>query len=180
LTHGQYNAITLAQELEAQLNALGAGTFRAIYNAATGRISLSLADSSLSIFRFWNRLPSRPYDALEVIGLDTDGLAILNDTTTVFPHNCQVAGTRVLYLTSSNFGHYNSLGPRGESDILRAIYVDAPQGSYISDRLANPWEHIEVGGQQLQSLRFKLTDGLGQVVDMKGQSIAFSIIFLLK
>jgi hypothetical protein len=35
-----------------------------------------------------------------------------------------------------------------------------------------------VGGTQLQSLKFKLVDGTGAVVNMRGRSIAFSIIFL--
>jgi hypothetical protein len=46
------------------------------------------------------------------------------------------------------------------------------------DQLFHPGEFIDVGGQQLQSLRFKLVDGNGTIVDMKGRSIAFSIIFL--
>ena len=87
---------------------------------------------------------------------------------------------RVLYLTSSNFGHYSSLGPRGESDILRQVMVTEGNGSYIVSTLANPWEVIECGGQQLQTLNFRLTDGNGTTVDMKGRSIAFSIRFLLK
>ena len=86
-----------------------------------------------------------------------------------------IAGTRVLYLTSSNLGHYSALGPRGERDILLAVYVDVSSGSYIVDRLANPFEF---GRQQLQSLKFKLVDGNGTVVDMRGRSIAFSLILL--
>jgi hypothetical protein len=96
------------------------------------------------------------------------------------PHHVDVSGTRVLYLCSSNFGHYSSLGPRGESDIIRAVFVDASNGSYIVDRLANPFEFIECAGQQLQSMRFTLRDGNGLVVDLKGRSISFSIIFLNK
>jgi hypothetical protein len=61
---------------------------------------------------------------------------------------------------------------------LLTVMVSEGNGGYITDRLANPFEHIECGGQQLQSLNFKLCDGNGQVVDMKGRSIAFSIIFL--
>ena len=91
-----------------------------------------------------------------------------------------IAATRVLFLTSSNFGHYSSLGPRGESDIIRQAMVAEGNGSYITDRLANPFEHIECAGQQLQSLKFKRTDGNGTVVDMEGRSIAFNIIFLQK
>jgi hypothetical protein len=58
--------------------------------------------------------------------------------------------------------------------------VTEGNGSYIVDRLANPFEFIECGGQQLQVLKFRLMDGTGKTVDMKGRSIAFSIIFLSK
>ena len=53
-------------------------------------------------------------------------------------------------------------------------------GFYIVDRLFNPFGIIECGGQQLQSLNVRLTDGNGATVDMKGRSIAFSIRFLMK
>jgi hypothetical protein len=58
--------------------------------------------------------------------------------------------------------------------------VTEGNGFYIVDRLVNPFGFIECGGQQLQSLKFRLKDGNGATVDMKGRSIAFSIIFLMK
>jgi hypothetical protein len=124
-------------------------------------------------------MPLRPFGALEVIGA-IDGIDLADGINVTLPHHVDIAGTRVLYLCSSNLGHYSSLGPRGESDILRAIYVDASNGSYIVDRIANPFEFIQCEGQQLQSLRFSLRDGNGQLVDMRGRSIAFSIILLQK
>ena len=89
-----------------------------------------------------------------------------------------VSGIKTLFLTSGNFGHYSSLGPRGETDIIRRIDVSAPHGSYITDRLGLVGEYIECGNQQLQTLRFRLTDSYGQVVDLQGRSFSFSIIFL--
>jgi hypothetical protein len=181
LTDGMYNGITLAIELQAQLNALGIGTFTVVYDTGTGQLSIGVTGAAFAVIRVLGRSVHRPYDALETIGADlTNGHGMFSGETVVLPGHVDVAGTRVLYLTSSNLGHYNSLGPRGESDILRAIYVDQPNGSYISSQILNPWEHIDVGGQQLQSLRFRLTDGNGRVVDMRGRSIAFSIILLSK
>jgi hypothetical protein len=177
LTTGMYNGVTLAVELQAQLNAMGHGTYTVVYNSATGQ--LSILATGVVYMRLRGRATSRPFDALEVIGV-LDGQNFEDGVEVTLPHHVDIAGTRVLYLTSSNLGHYSALGPRGESDILRAVYVDAGSGSYIVDRLANPFEHIDVGGQQLQSLKFKLTDGNGQTVDMRGRSIAFSIIFLQK
>jgi hypothetical protein len=87
-------------------------------------------------------------------------------------------GVRVLFLASSNFGAYNCLGPRGESDYIRQIMVNESYSGYITDKLNHPAEYIDVGGQQMQSLRFRLVDGSGDVVNLRGRSIAFSIIFL--
>ena len=172
LTTGQYNGVTLATELQAQLNAMGHGTYSVVYNSATGQ--LRILATGVVYMRLRARASSRPFDALEVIGA-LDGLNLEDNVEAILPHHVDIAGTRVLYLTSSNLGHYSALGPRGESDILRAVYVDASNGSYIVDRLANPFEHIHLGGQQL---RFKLVDGNGQNVDLRGRSIAFSIILL--
>jgi hypothetical protein len=175
LTTGMYNGVTLAAELQAQLNAMGHGSYTVVYNSATGQ--LSIVASGVVYARLQERGVSRPFDALEVIGA-IDGINLADGINVALPHHVDIAGTRVLYLCSSTFGHYSSLGPRGESDILRAIYIDASNGSYIVDRLANPFEFIECAGQQLQSIRFSLRDGNGQLVDMRGRSVSFSIIFL--
>jgi hypothetical protein len=177
LTTGMYNGVTLAAELQAQLNAMDHGSYTVVYNSATGQ--LSIVARGVVYARLHARVSSRPFDALEVLGA-IDGLNLADGINVVLPHHVDVAGTRVLYLCSSNLGHYSSLGPRGESDILRAIYVDASNGSYIVDRIANPFEFIQCEGQQLQSMRFSLRDGNGQLVDMRGRSIAFSIILLQK
>jgi hypothetical protein len=177
LTTGQYNGVTLAAELQAQLNAMGHGTYSVLYNSATGQLSI-LANGVVHV-RLRERGAVRPFDALEAIGA-IDGIDLADGITITLPHHVDIAGTRVLYLCSSTFGHYSSLGPRGESDILRAVYIDASNGSFIVDRLANPFEFIECAGQQLQSIRFSLRDGNGQIVDLRGRSISFSIIFLNK
>jgi hypothetical protein len=177
LTTGQYNGVTLAAELQAQLNAMGHGTYSVVYNSATGQ--LSILSNDVVHVRIRERGSERPDDALEAIGA-MGGVDLADGHTVTLPHHVDIAGTRVLYLCSSTFGHYSSLGPRGESDILRAIYIDASNGSYIVDRLANPFEFIECAGQQLQSIRFTLRDGNGHVVDLRGRSISFSVIFLIK
>jgi hypothetical protein len=181
LTPGMYNSFSLAIELQAQLNALGVGEFSVVYDPNNGHFIIALVSASVSVFRFLGRASDRPHDALEVIGADlVSGHAMFSGETLTLPGHVNVSPTRVLYLTSSNLGQYNSLGPRGERDILRAIYLDQPFGTYISSQLTTPFEQIDVSGQQLQSLRFKLVDGNGAVVDMKNRSIAFSILLLQK
>jgi hypothetical protein len=178
LTPGMYNGITLANELQNQLNTMGAqyGNYTVVFDTSTGQLNVTMV--GIAFMRFLERDASRPFDCLEVIGVDPVGQSVSDGVTVTLPHHVDVVGTRVLFSTSSNFGHYSSLGPRGESDILRQIMVSEGNGSYIVDRLLNPFEFIECGGQQLQTLKFRLTDGNGVTVNMKGRSIAFSIIFL--
>jgi hypothetical protein len=176
LVEGHYNAFTLAAHLQDQLNALEDGEFTVVYNESTGRLSIAMV--SASYVRLLGRDPSRPNDALEVIGAGEGGINIVNGVLRTLPHHVDVVGVRVLFLASPNFGAYNCLGPRGESDYIRQIMVNEGYSGYITDKLNHPAEYIDVGGQQMQSLRFRLVDGSGAVVDLKGRSIAFSIIFL--
>jgi hypothetical protein len=179
LTSGMYNGVTLAIELQSQLNAMGRGTFNVTFDSPTGQ--LKIVSTGVGYVVMSERSILRPFDCLEVLGaLDVGPVLLIENAEVTLPNHVDISGTRVLYLCSGNFGHYSSLGPRGESDIIRAIFVDASNGSYIVDRLANPFEFIECAGQQLQSLRFTLRDGNGLVVDLKGRSISFSIIFLNK
>jgi hypothetical protein len=177
LVTGHYNAYTLTSHLQDQLNASGYGAWTVGYNESTGRLSLNVEGSGL-VVRLLPRDSARPNDALEVIGADEGGLTLINGFPEILPHHIDIVGVRVLFLASPNFGAYNCLGPRGESDYIRQIMVNEGYSGYITDKLNHPAEYIDVGGAQLQSLKFKLVDGKGEVVDMKGRSIAFSIIFL--
>jgi hypothetical protein len=177
LVAGHYNAFTLASHVQDQLNATGYGAWTVVYNEPTGRLSITVAGSGI-VVHLRGRDPALPNDALEVIGAGENGIAIVNGFPEVMPHHIDIVGTRVLFLASSTFGAYNCLGPRGESDYIRQILVNEGYSGYITDKLNHPAEYISVGGAQLQSLRFRLVDGTGEVVDMKGRSIAFSIIFL--
>ena len=130
LTNGMYNRVTLANELQAQLLALGIGNFAVVYSTATGQLSLTYTNpADPSAFRIRGRGAAYPYDALEILGLDiTEGRFVYKGEADIFPNHVDIAGTRVLYLCSSNFGYYPSLVPRGESDIIGAVYVDASNG----------------------------------------------------
>jgi hypothetical protein len=177
LVPGHYNAFSLAIHVKDQLNALSYGQWDVVYNEPTGRLSMTVTGGPLYV-RLRGRDPALPNDALEVIGAGEGGIDFVNGVAEIMPHHVDVVGVRVLFLASSNFGAYNCLGPRGETDYIRQIMVNEGYSGYITDKLNHPAEYIDVGGAQLQSLKFRLVDGTGAVVDMKGRSIAFSIIFL--
>ena len=146
------------------------------FNDATGQLSITV--NGVPYVRLRGRDPSLPNDALEVVGCDVEGIMFPNGESLTLPHHIDIVGVRVLFLASPNFGAYTCLGPRGETVYIRQIMVNESNGGYITDKLFHPGEYIDVGGQQLQSLRFRLVDGNGRIVDTKGRSIAFSSIFL--
>ena len=176
LEAGHYNAITRANHVQDQLNAMGYGVWAVGFNEPTGQLSIAM--SGVPYVRLRARDPTLPNDALEVVGADVSGIDITSGVPVTLPHHIDIVGVRVLFLASSNFGAYTCLGPRGETDCIRQIMVSEGYSDYITDKLNHPVEFIDVGGQQLQSLRFRLVDGSGRIVDMLGRSIAFSIIFL--
>ena len=81
LATGQYNGVTLANEIQALLNALSVGTFTVSYGANTGQLSIGFESSSVAIFIISTRDDSRPFDALEVIGPEVGGRAIFSGET---------------------------------------------------------------------------------------------------
>ena len=123
LATGQYNGLTLANEIQALLNALSVGVFTVSYGTNTGQLSIGFESSSVAIFIISARDDTRPNDALEVIGSELGGRAIFSGETALLPNHVDIAAVRVLYLTSDNFGSFSSLGPRGESNIIRQIMV---------------------------------------------------------
>ena len=111
-------------------------------------------------------------------GADVTRITFTDGVPTILPHHVDIVGARVLFLSSSNFGAYTCLGPRGETDYIRQIMVNEGYSGHITNKLNHPAEYIDVGGAQLQSLRFRLVDGNGHIVDMNDRSIAFSILLL--
>ena len=56
LSNGMYNGVTLAIELQNQVNALSIGAFTAVYNTATGQLSIALApEDPVKVLRFFGR-----------------------------------------------------------------------------------------------------------------------------
>jgi hypothetical protein len=108
LTPGMFNGITLANELQNQLNTMGAqyGNYTVVFDTSTGQLNVTMV--GIAFMRFLERDASRPFDCLEVIGVDPVGQSVSDGVTVTLPHHVDVVGTRVLFSTSSNFGHYSS------------------------------------------------------------------------
>ena len=207
LREANHDGMELAVELQTQLNSVTqmTGTYTVVFNQSSGTLSFSNSAAAPESFALWSRkdlqggaasgslawpgwLGGATYplsttdlqDACETIGhwngATTDTAAGTLFTCvgwiSLFPH-------RTCYLHSQNLGTpFNSIGPRGQCSILRAIRVNAPYGSYINSDLSHPWDSIDANGQQLSSLQFSLRDVYGELIDLCGRSISFSILFI--
>ena len=72
---------------------------------------------------------------------------------------------RNLYLISNTLGTYNSMAVNGEWGILKKIPVSADYNQLIYD-------------QTFSLIDFKLKDHTGEVVNLHGGHVSFSIIFV--
>jgi hypothetical protein len=86
-----------------------------------------------------------------------------------------------LFLCSSDFGNTGqSLGPVGQSDIVRRVVISAPFGNAIHDQHSTHADYVNVSLTQISQMRWRLTDERGRAVSLRGHGISFSICFLEK
>ena len=84
---------------------------------------------------------------------------------------------RSLYLTSDSLGNFETLGPRGNRNIIKKILVSSNYGYLILDNIVSTLDGIDVSKAGIKSLHFKLCDARGNVVPLHGSHISFSLIF---
>jgi hypothetical protein len=82
-----------------------------------------------------------------------------------------------LYITS-NITSFQTLGPRGESGIVKKVPVNNDFGFTLYNEVVAPYDHIDVSKLLLKTLEFKIVDAYGQTVDLRGLSVSFSLIFM--
>jgi len=82
-----------------------------------------------------------------------------------------------IYITSPNLGTYTTLGPRGETNILRKVPVTSTYGYLIVDQATSNHAYLDCSEQTLNTLEFEIRDVNGQIVNLHGHHISFSLVF---
>jgi hypothetical protein len=83
---------------------------------------------------------------------------------------------RNIYIHSS-LGNYNTIGPRGESSIMKKIPVNANKGEYIFDQVLTSNDFGDCSKQTLRTIKFDLKDSRGNYIQFHGSNLSFSIKF---
>jgi len=197
LTIGQYNADQIASEIQTQFRTAypQAQPWTCSYSVTKGIISINPVDSAVrfqiltdsDIKTKLNNTWSGPsYDANNPCSFNdtirnNEGSSLTYSTSLLYTSGFldMTGGKHYLYITS-NFGNYNALGPRGERTIFKKVAVTANYGYNIIEAASfSGDDYIEASKQQLRTLRFQVTDAYGNVVNLNGSTISFSIVFVI-
>ena len=83
---------------------------------------------------------------------------------------------RNIYIYSS-LGNYNTIGPRGESNIIKKVPVNANKGDFIFDQVLTSNDFGDCSKQTLRTIKFDLKNSKGDHIPFHGSNLSFSIIF---
>ena len=83
---------------------------------------------------------------------------------------------RNIYIHSS-LGNFNTIGPRGESSIVKKVPVSANKGDMIFDQVLAGNDFGDCSKQTLRTIIFELKDSRGNYINFHGSDLSFSIIF---
>ena len=82
-----------------------------------------------------------------------------------------------IYISSPNLGGFASIGPRGESGIIRKVPVTSDFGYIIQEKSVTDYDLIECPKQAIPVLEFQLKDSRGYIIPLHGSNVSFSIVF---
>ena len=85
-----------------------------------------------------------------------------------------------IYITSPNLGGFDTLGARGEQNILKKVPVSADFGYVIFDSVVSEHDYIDVSKGYFKSIELVLRDVRGNVIELNNAHWSLSIVFSMK
>ena len=202
---GQYDVSTFATALQSaftsfNINPTGQSVIHPFQNVitvtpATVYNTVSITSSSLHFFlptdhdlqtlyngTWLSAQYAIPYDINNIQSCNM----VIGNTTGTSP--LYVPGTRFnssflqlthnnIYISSPNLGTYTTLGARGESNIIKKIPVTSSYGYLIVDQYSSNHDFLDCSDQTLCTLEFNIKDVTGNVVNLHGYNVSFSLVF---
>ena len=84
---------------------------------------------------------------------------------------------RNIYLSCSGLGNFNTMSVSGDRNIIKKIPVNADYGNVIFYESATGLDYLDCSHQTLSRISFQLRDIFGNIIDLNGAHISFSIVF---
>jgi len=181
-----YDAITLAEALEIALNSgsiMPTPGYNVSFDEGKGKMSITANQP----FKIWTSTMLSKYGCAEdgqssATPITNDPGAVIGwwEGQTYFAYTAtsedyvDTQSVKNMYLCG-NIGNFQSMGCRGEQDILRKIPVDVPFGSTIQH--SGSYDHIDAAGETLSTLRFSLRDVYGRILHIS-KPVSFSLLLV--
>ena len=188
-----YTLALLATELNTKLSAVFGATLTCSANERRGNISFVsstgnkhriYSDEELYAGEMWSDFNwiGGTIDATNPLSMN-DVVKITGATTysqfggTVETGFINLRSIHNIYITSPNLGAFDTLGPRGEQNIVKKIPVSADWGYVIFDSVVSEHDYIDVSKGYFKTIELVLRDVRGNVIDLNSSHWSLSIVF---
>ena len=186
-----YSGVSLEAELQSKLNNSSTIVYSVSYGLTTGKMTININTSASTFQILTDEELANPSTNWQGGSLADPNSAngILRNSGTSVPHNMVGGGSNSAYVSDLiDLLHVHtiylwcdrvnptSLGPRGQGNVLCRLPVTSSYGyvMHYNDTSEHGWS--DVSGQVWRSLRFKLTDAYGRVLNLHGGHVSFALI----
>ena len=190
-----YTGSTLAAAIQSSLNTqleAGLPVFSAVYNANPNTITINntqnfyfkiLTDPELTT-KLNNTWTGPSYDSTNPRSAN-DLLRNYAGTSTVYGKDkgpfvsgfLDLQPIRNIFISSPNLGNFNTLGSRGEANIICKVPVNADFGYLVICNIIANHDFLNCSKQTLRTIEFNLKDVKGNYLPLHGGHCSFSIVF---
>ena len=199
LTVGYHSGVSLKEQVKSALNAnlpTGAnGTYNVVHSSNTNKITIASPPNTLfyiltddDISNYDNALYTidkyNPRSANNVLR-NQESASIVTSAQS-YTYNTvwtsqfiDIINHHSVYVCSS-LASFNTLGPRGQSDIICKVPANTSWGSTIFHNVSSAHDFIDVGKRSLSSIRFSLKDAVGNTINLNGASWSLSLVFAIR
>ena len=168
--------------LASALNLVLTNGLTASYDLNTNKIIIR--STSVSSFQILT-----DYDLLHKFNTDNPNSCndiITNRTTKInYPSSPWVSGMlnlqgfRSVYISSSTLSNYDTLGPKGENNMIKKVITDADFGYLIIDQVVSDHDYLGCARMTLNTIDFQIRDVRGNFIPFHDSPVSFTIIFTI-
>ena len=81
-------------------------------------------------------------------------------------------------LTSTKLSNYSNLGPAGQRNVIKKIVITSGFGDVNTNLDLWNDDRVDVSGLSIKLIDFQLRDAFGNVIDLNGGHVSFSLCFV--
>ena len=136
------------------------------YNASKQTISISLEDFDFK-FLTDDELRSITWTGTSY-DKNTESTSIIHNAENPFASFIDLQPIRNIYIKSPNLGNVNTIGSRGECDIIKKVPATADFNQMIFDNSLITNDFLDCSRLTLRTIEFRLTDAAGNDIPFHG------------